>query len=81
MNTAPVLTLPHTAFIPFISADAFIPLLFYIALGFYAVFTGVFYYHWSAYAHGLRVTTATYVAYIAITVPLLLIMASAALLS
>lgn len=49
-------------------------LFFYLVLGFYAIFTGIFYYHWSAYSSDVKVSLATYVAYAAITIPLMLVM-------
>jgi hypothetical protein len=57
-----------------------ISLVFYLVLGLYAIFTAIFYYHWNAYGNSLKVTGVTYLTYIAITVPLILIMATTALI-
>ena len=81
MNTAPVLALPHATYLPFFSADALIPLVFYIALALYAIFTGVLYYHWNAYAHGSKVIALTYIVYFSLTIPLLAILATTAFLT
>jgi hypothetical protein len=75
MSPTPAVTLPDMAFIPMIPAGDFATLAFYLAIGFYAVFTGVLYYHWNAYTSDVKVAFATYIAYAAITIPLLLIMA------
>lgn len=81
MDTAPVLTLPHATYLPFFSADALIPLVFYIALGLYAIFTGVLYYHWNAYAYNNKVVALTYIVYFALTIPLIAILGTTAFLS
>lgn len=82
MDSAPNVTLPNVGigFIPFLSADALIPLVLLVIVFFYAVFTGVFYYHWNAYAMGAKVITLTYLVYFVLTIPLLAIMATVALI-
>lgn len=80
MDSAPIVVLPKLAFAPLFTADFAIPLIFYFILGFYAVFTAILYYHWSAYADDLKVISATYVAYLAITIPLITVMATSALI-
>lgn len=69
-------TLPQLS----VSLPDFISLVFYLVLGIYAIFTAILYYHWNAYGNSLKVTGLTYITYIAITVPLILIMAGAALI-
>ncbi len=49
-------------------------LAFYLLFGLFAVFTGVIYYHWTAYTANKTVTGITLVTYMALTLPLLLIM-------
>ena len=75
MDSTPVVALPDVAFIPVLPAADLVSLAFYIILGFYAIFTGILYYHWNAYSSDVKVSLATYVAYAAITVPLMLVMA------
>lgn len=74
-TTAPVVALPDVAFIPILPAGDIVTLIFYLVVGFYAIFTGILYYHWAAYSSDAKVTLATYVAYAAITIPLMLVMA------
>lgn len=83
MDSAPNVTLPNVGigFIPFFPTDAFIPLIFLVIVLFYAIFTGVFYYHWNAYAMGGKVISLTYLIYFVLTVPLLAIMATVVLVS
>jgi hypothetical protein len=80
MDSAPIVALPKLAFAPMFSFHLALPLAFYLLLGFYAVFTGILYYHWSSYADDVKVVTATYVAYLAITLPLIIVMATSALI-
>ena len=47
---------------------------FYLILGAYAVFTGIFYYHWQTYSTNAKVTGLTYLLYFSSTLPLLVIM-------
>lgn len=75
MNSTPDVTLPDVAFLPVLPAADLVTLMFYLVLGFYAIFTGILYYHWAAYSSDVKVTFATYVAYAAITIPLMLVMA------
>lgn len=58
----------------------FISLVFYLVLGVYAIFSAILYYHWNAYGNSLAITGLTYIVYFAITIPLILIMATAALI-
>ncbi|MEN9920512.1 MAG: hypothetical protein RL538_405 [Candidatus Parcubacteria bacterium] len=74
MDTAPVVALPDIAFLPALPGADIVTLLFYLILGFYAIFTGILYYHWNAYSSDKKVTFATYVAYLAITIPLIMVM-------
>lgn len=79
MNSTPDVSLPEVAFLPILpSADLF-SLVFYIILGFYAIFTAILYYHWNAYSSDVKVSLTTYVAYTAITIPLILVMIGSAL--
>ena len=80
MDSTPIVVLPEGTFLPaFLGADM-ATLIFYLVLGFYAIFTGVLYYHWNAYASDKRVAFATYIAYASITIPLMLVMASTTLI-
>ena len=79
MDSAPNVTLPNIGFVPFLPTDALIPLVFFVIVFFYAIFTGVFYYHWNAYAMGGKVISLTYLVYFVLTLPLLAIMATIAL--
>jgi len=47
---------------------------FYFVLGIYAVFTAILYYHWQSYGTDAKVTSLTYIVYLATTVPLLIVM-------
>lgn len=58
----------------------FISLVFYLVLGVYAIFSAILYYHWNAYSNNLAVTGLTYITYLAITIPLILIMATTTLI-
>ena len=81
MDSAPNVTLPNIGFVTFLPTDALIPLIFLVIVFFYAIFTGVFYYHWNAYAMGGKVISLTYLIYFVLTVPLLAIMATVVLVS
>ncbi|MEK7462475.1 MAG: hypothetical protein AAB618_02775 [Patescibacteria group bacterium] len=70
---APTLTLPQIGFMPSsIPSGDFFQLLLYVALLIYVIFTGILFYHWFAYASDKKVATATYAAYLIITVPMIL---------
>ena len=49
-------------------------LVYYISLGFFAVFTAILYYHWTSYATEKAVARITLIAYMIATLPLLLVM-------
>ncbi len=74
MDPTPTVALPDISYLPVIPGVDLVMLFFYLVLGFYAIFTGIFYYHWSAYSSDVKVSLATYVAYAAITIPLMLVM-------
>jgi hypothetical protein len=80
MNSAPVTTLPDVALVPMLPLGDMVTLIFYIVLALYVVFTGVLYYHWSTYANNKAVALTTHLVYFAITIPLMLTIAGAALL-
>lgn len=80
MDSAPALALPKLAFAPLFTVHMALPFIFYIILGFYAIFTAVLYYHWSSYADDVKAITITYVAYLSITLPLIIVMATSALI-
>ena len=73
MDSAPNVSLSQPSFLPdsLPSGDLF-QLLLYVALFIYVVFTGVLFYHWNAYSSDKKVSTATYVTYLVITVPMIL---------
>jgi hypothetical protein len=78
MDSAPIVALPDITFLPMLPTGDMVMFVFYAVLTFYAIFTGVLYYHWSMYTSDVAVATVTYVVYFAITIPLLLIIASSA---
>jgi hypothetical protein len=78
MDSTPVIALPKLAFSPMFSFTLALPLFFYAFLFIYVIFTAVMYYHWAAYASDAKTLSVTYIAYLAITIPLLIVMASAA---
>ena len=80
MDTAPVLALPQMGFAPHLPVGDIATLAFYIAIGIYAIFTAVLYYHWHTYTSDIKMATATYIAYFAITIPLLSVMATSILI-
>lgn len=80
MDSTPVVALPDIALIPMLPGADIVSLIFYLVLGFYAIFTGILYYHWSAYSSDPKISFVTYVAYLAITIPLVIVMASSSLI-
>lgn len=57
-----------------IPVHMFAQLGFYVVLGLYCIFTGVFYYHWQTYSSDIRVTGMTFILYFITTIPLLVCM-------
>ncbi len=80
MDTAPVLALPQLGIAPSLPTGDVVTLVFYIVIGIYAIFTAVLYYHWHTYTSDKKMSTATYIAYFAITIPLLIVMCSSVLI-
>lgn len=74
MDSAPVLALPQMGFAPTLPVGDIATLAFYVIIGIYVIFTGVLYYHFHTYTSDIKVATATYIAYFAITVPLIVVM-------
>jgi hypothetical protein len=73
MDSAPNVSLPQISFMPSsLPSGDFFQLLLYVVLLVYVVFTGVLFYHWFAYSSDRKVSTATYAAYLIITVPMIL---------
>lgn len=69
----PTLSLPQISFLPSsLPTGDFFQLLLYLTLIIYIIFTGILFYHWFAYASDKKVATATYAAYLIITVPMIL---------
>lgn len=58
------------------SLDLILDLAFYASIGAYAIFTAIFYYHWSAFGTDIKVTGLTLIVYFATTVPILITMSS-----
>jgi hypothetical protein len=54
--------------------DSIMLLGFYLILGAYTIFSGIFYYHWKSYGTDAKVTAYTLIAFFATTIPLLLVM-------
>lgn len=79
MDSTPNLALPDVSILPMLSGGDLATLFFYLVLGFYAINTGILYYHWNAYSSDVKVSLVTYVAYLGITIPLLMIMAGSLL--
>ena len=73
MDSAPNVSLPNVGLMPISlpTGDAF-QFLLYAALLIYVVFTCVLFYHWFAYSSDKKMSTATYAAYLIITVPMIL---------
>ena len=70
---APVVALPEVSFLPStLPSDQFFQLGLYVILLIYIIFTGILFYHWFAYSSDKKVSTATYAAYLIITVPMIL---------
>ncbi len=78
MNSAPNVALPDVSLLPMLPTGDMVTFLFYIVLAFYAIFTGILYYHWNTYTSDVAVATVTYIVYFAITIPLMIIIASSA---
>jgi hypothetical protein len=78
MNSAPVVSLPDISLMPALPAGDIVTFVFYIVLAFYAIFTGILYYHWSTYTSDVAVATMTYIVYFVITIPLMIVIASSA---
>lgn len=55
-------------------------LAFLLALGIYAIFSAILYYHWNSYSTDNTVTKITYVTYLITTTPLLMTMLAVAYL-
>lgn len=67
--------------VPFeLIGDSFFLIIFLLVLGFYTIFTGVFYYHWTSYSNNVGMTMLTFVFYAALTLPLMLTIATSALI-
>jgi hypothetical protein len=73
MDSAPNVSLPEISLLPSsLPTGDFFQLLLYVTLLIYVIFTGVLFYHWNAYSSDKKVSTATYAAYLIITVPMVL---------
>lgn len=73
MDSTPNVGLPEISLLPSsLPSGDFFQLLLYVALFAYVVFTGILFYHWFAYSSDKKVSTATYAAYLIITVPMIL---------
>ena len=57
-----------------LSIDTIVQAVFYFILGIYAIFSGILYYHWTAYGTDIKMTTYTLVVYAGTTFPLFVIM-------
>jgi hypothetical protein len=80
MNSAPDVSLPDVALIPILPSGDLVTLVFYLVIAFYAIFTGILYYHWNAYSSDKKVSFITYVVYLVITLPLITMMAGSSFL-
>lgn len=69
-----------TPFSSLIETANILPYAFYVVALCYVVFSVILYYHWQTYSTNVRMNFLTYVSYFAISVPLLLILAGAAVL-
>ncbi|MCA9359896.1 hypothetical protein H6781_00545 [Candidatus Nomurabacteria bacterium] len=63
-----------------LSFNTIIRLALYLVLGVYAIFSAIFYYHWSSYGTDAKITTYTLILYFATTIPLLIVMTILALI-
>jgi hypothetical protein len=81
MESTPDVSLPQIEFISnSLPTGDFFQILLYISLLGYVVFTGVLFYHWFAYSSDAKVSTATYAAYLIITVPMVLTLITTAVI-
>lgn len=62
--------------IPTFDLTTILLFVFYILLIGYVIFSVILYYHWQSYSVNARVALQTYYAFFAITIPLVVIMAS-----
>lgn len=62
-----------------IPLNTVVELVFYVALGIYAIFTAILYFHWNAYSVEPVVNKITTITYLLTTVPLLIVMSIVAL--
>ena len=60
--------------------DAVLPLLFYLVVFVYVIFTAILYYHWQTYSANPRTSYLTYVAYFALSLPTIVLLAGATIL-
>lgn len=62
-----------------IPLNTVVELVFYVALGIYAIFTAILYFHWNTYSVEPVVNKITTITYLLTTVPLLVVMSIVAL--
>lgn len=62
-----------------IPLETIVTLTFYFFIVVYAIFSTIFFYHWQSYSTNKAATTATYIAYFGISLPLLGLMGMATL--
>lgn len=49
-------------------------LIFYLLVGFYAIFSAILFFHWQAYSMDAKVSGLTLIIYFATSIPLIIIM-------
>ena len=69
-----------TPFANSIPLTTVLPLLFYLVTLAYVIFTAILYYHWQTYSANPRTSYITYVAFFSLSLPLIILLAGAAIL-
>lgn len=60
--------------------ETFVMLAMYFTIAVYAIYSGVFYYHWKSYGTNSKITGLTLLTYALVTVPLAIALVSIALI-
>ena len=63
------------SFLPMISLETGISIVFLVIAGLYVLFSAVFYYHWISYSNDAKVTSLTFILYAGTTLPLFFFLA------
>tara|TARA_B100001146_G_C15753052_1_gene252511 strand:- start:158 stop:382 length:225 start_codon:yes stop_codon:yes gene_type:complete len=66
-----------TPFADILTGQGSLLLLFYMMVGIYVIFTMILFYHWRTYSNDARINLMTFVVYFVLTMPLILVLATA----